>query len=356
MESVVMENLFGGIYKGKTVLITGTTGFKGSWLACWLQKMGANVTGYSLPPATHPSHFGILKADYETIEADILDLNFLKSSFSRVKPDIVFHLAAQSLVRESYNDPLKTYQTNVIGTLHVFEAARNSESTRGLVNVTTDKVYENRESKKAFREEDPFGGHDLYSSSKACSEILTESYRKSFLSKSPLLLASARAGNVIGGGDWSSDRLIPDVVKAASSKKKAAIRFPKSVRPWQHVLEPLAGYLALGKKLLEGKREFAAGWNFGPKLSDCVSVEEVLKKISVHWNAVKWETDKGEHPHEAQLLMLDSTKAKKDLGWEPAWDLATAISKTVEWYKAWYEENRAVTEAQLEEYAAALRA
>ncbi|MBK5284695.1 MAG: CDP-glucose 4,6-dehydratase [Bacteroidia bacterium] len=351
MESLVMENLFGGIYKGKTVLITGNTGFKGSWLALWLQKLGANVIGYSLPAPTNPSHFEILKTDYETITGNILELNFLKQNLSQIKPVIVFHLAAQSLVRESYLDAVNTYETNVIGTLNVFESARNCESVKAIVNVTTDKVYRNSETQKAFSENDALGGHDMYSSSKACSEILTESYRKSFFDNSGILLASARAGNVIGGGDWSNDRLIPDVVKATGTRKKVMIRYPDSIRPWQHVLEPLSGYLFLGKKLLEEKQEFAKGWNFGPQLSDCVSVKTILKGISAIWQDVQWEIDQNENPHETQMLMLDSAAAKKELHWKPVWNLGQALSKTMEWYKSYYSDKKILTEIQLDVYS-----
>ncbi|MEO8087106.1 MAG: CDP-glucose 4,6-dehydratase, partial [Bacteroidota bacterium] len=353
--SVVMENLFGGIYKGKKVFISGNTGFKGSWLAFWLQKLGAKVTGYSLPAATSPSHFQILNAGYETITGDILDLNNLKSSIARVKPDIVFHLAAQSLVRESYRDPVKTYETNVIGTLNIFESAKASGSTSAIVNITTDKVYDNKGNSNAFREGDALGGHDMYSSSKACSEILTESYRRSFLDKSEMLLASARAGNVIGGGDWSNDRLIPDAIKAAHEKRRVVIRFPESVRPWQHVLEPLTGYLLLGEKLLQGKREFASAWNFGPQISDCIPVQDVLGKVSANWELVKWEIDKNENPHEAHLLILDSAMAHKELHWSPLWNLDQTVSKTVEWYREYYENNHLLTETQLYEYAGLLK-
>ena len=350
-----MENLFGGAYKNKTVLLTGDTGFKGSWLGLWLKKMGAKVVGYALPPHTHPSHFEILKTDYESISGNILDKSFLNLSVNRVKPDIIFHLAAQALVRESYRDPIKTYETNVMGTLNVLEAARSCTHVKAFVNVTTDKVYNTSENIKPFRESDAFGGHDMYSSSKACSEILTESYRKSFLENTSLLVASARAGNVIGGGDWSDDRLLPDAMKAASAKRKVVIRYPRAVRPWQHVLEPLTGYLLLGKKLLEGKSEFATGWNFGPRLSDCIPVEEVLLKITNRWDEVIWENDKGENPPEAPLLMLDSSKANKELSWKPVWDLDAAVNKTVDWYKAYFREHIAITESQIGEYSRLLQ-
>jgi len=354
MEIVVMENLFGGIYNGKNIFITGDTGFKGSWLALWLKKLGANVTGYSLAPSTKPSHFDILSSDYESVRGDILNMDFLRTTMQRSQPDIIFHLAAQSLVRESYRDPVRTYQTNVIGTLNVLEAARSCSSTKAFVNVTTDKVYENNQSGKPFHERDPFGGYDMYSSSKACSEILTSSYRRSFLEKSELLLASARAGNVIGGGDWSDDRLIPDAMKAASEKKQVVIRFPNSVRPWQHVLESLNGYLKLGEQLLKGNASAATGWNFGPQLSDCIPVKDVLEKSAKVWSDVRWTQDSGSNPHEAPLLMLDSSKAKKELGWNPVWNLDAAVSKTISWYKTYFETKKAETESQLEEYCGLL--
>ena len=345
-----MKNLFGGIYSGKTVFITGDTGFKGSWLALWLKKLGANVTGFSLAPSTKPSHFEILSCAYESVRGDILNPDFLKPALLRVKPDIIFHLAAQSLVRESYRNPAGTYLTNVIGTLNVLEAARDCKSVKAFVNVTTDKVYENNQSGKPFHESDPFGGDDMYSSSKACSEILTASYRRSFLEKSEMLLASARAGNVIGGGDWSEDRLIPDAMKAASQKKAVVIRYPNSVRPWQHVLEPLNGYLKLGEQLLKGNASAATGWNFGPQLTDCIAVKDVLEKSATVWNDVRWIQDSEANPHEAALLMLDSSKANKDLGWNPIWNLDTAVSKTISWYKTYYESTKAETDSQLEEY------
>jgi CDP-glucose 4,6-dehydratase len=350
MEIVVMKNLFGGIYNGKTIFITGDTGFKGSWLTVWLKKLGANVTGYSLAPSTKPSHFEILSCDYHSVRGDILNSEFLKTTIQRIQPDIIFHLAAQSLVRESYRDPVGTYQTNIIGTLNVLEAARSCKSIKAFVNVTTDKVYENNQSGKPFRENDPFGGYDMYSSSKACSEILTSSYRRSFLEKSELLLASARAGNVIGGGDWSDDRLIPDAMKAASQKKSVVIRFPDSVRPWQHVLEPLTGYLKLGEQLLKQNKNAATGWNFGPQLEDCIAVKDVLAKSSSVWNDVKWIQDDASNPHEATLLMLDSSKAKNELGWKSVWDLDAAISKTISWYKTYYETKKVETESQIEKY------
>jgi CDP-glucose 4,6-dehydratase len=354
MEIVVMKNLFGGIYGSKNIFITGDTGFKGSWLALWLKKLGANVTGYALPPPSSPSHFDILSTKYESIRGDILDIDLLRSSMQRVKPDAIFHLAAQSLVRESYRDPVKTYQTNVIGTLNVLEAARSCSSISAFVNVTTDKVYENNQNGKPFVESDPFGGYDMYSSSKACSEILTSSFRRSFIDKSEMLLATARAGNVIGGGDWSEDRLIPDMMKAAFQKKQVVIRNPEAVRPWQHVLESLAGYLMLGEQLIKGNKSSATAWNFGPRESDCIPVESLISKAAAIWEDVKWMPDVGSHPHEAKLLMLDSSKSKNELGWKPVWDLDAAISKTISWYKTYFEKNIAITETQIDEYCVLL--
>jgi len=340
MESVVMqETLFGGIYKNKNVLITGNTGFKGSWLSLWLKNLGANVFGLSLNDHGENSHYNILNLDYKTCIADIREKKDLMDCFTKAKPDIIFHLAAQSLVRESYLSPFETYETNVLGTLNVLDAALNCKSAKVVINVTTDKVYENTHSAKGYKETDPLGGHDMYSSSKACSEILTESFRKSFLSdEKKYLLASARAGNVIGGGDWAVDRLIPDVVKAAKDKKESIIRNPDSVRPWQHVLEPLSGYLALGQKLLSDEKEFAAAWNFGPQKNDAARVSGILDMMEEKWNTISWKHEKQkENFHEAELLVLDSSKANEQLNWSPVWNLEKSITHTIEWYKDYFE-------------------
>jgi len=352
-----MGNLFGGVYRNKTVVITGNTGFKGSWLALWLQQLGAKVHGFSADDHGSDSHFNLLKLDHPTFLADICDRDKLKSFLGSLQPDIIFHLAAQSLVRESYRQPLETYRTNVLGTLHVMEASLLCGCVKAMVNVTTDKVYQNTSSLKGYSESDPLGGHDMYSSSKACSEILTESYRKSFLtSGSSYLLASARAGNVIGGGDWADDRLVPDVIRAAYKSKTAAIRNPESVRPWQHVLEPLSGYLLLGQKLLERQGAYAAAWNFGPRKEDAASVREILSLMEKKWKAIQWASENPEQEfHEASLLQLNSTHAEESLGWTPVWNLTSAVEHTLEWYKAYFENAKVLSRENLDAYIAAAR-
>jgi len=328
--------MFDGVYKNRNVLITGDSGFKGSWLALWLNEMGANVVGYSKDIVSSPSHHMLLKQKYKTYYNDILDLKTLHQVFADHKPEIVFHLAAQSLVSESYTRPIETYATNVLGTLHVLEEARKSECVKAFINVTTDKVYENGETLKSFKETDRLGGFDLYSSSKACSEILSTSYRKSFLSGG-FLLATVRAGNVIGGGDWAKDRLIPDIMKAAADRKICEIRNPDSVRPWQHVLEPLSGYLVLGQKLLEKNQDYSGAWNFGPARNPGIQVKTVLEEIKKEWGEVNFAfTKNGELFHEASVLKINSLKAAELLGWKQVWDTGTAIKKTTNWYKNYY--------------------
>lgn len=347
-----MINLFGNIYKNKTVLITGNTGFKGSWLALWLQKMGAEVIGYSLDDISSPSHFSLLKLNYTTYFNDILDKKFLERAFLKHKPQIVFHLAAQSLVRESYRNPVETYEVNVMGTLNVFEAARKCKSVQTIVNVTTDKVYENLEQNIAYKETDRLGGFDLYSSSKACSEILSASYRRAFFSNAAILLATARAGNVIGGGDWAKERLIPDLIRSMTKKKPAEIRNPYSIRPWQHVLEPLSGYLLLGQKLLKGEKKYADAWNFGPNEENCISVEDLLVRMKSKWPNVKYSIQKNRknNLHEAGILKLDNTSAKKDLGWKPVWGIDKTIDHTSGWYKNHIENKVINSSNDLENY------
>ncbi len=349
MENLVKENLFGGIYKDKKVLITGHTGFKGSWLSTWLQQLGAIVTGYSMNDATSPSHFDVLGLKIKTYYGDVRDIKFLESVFSETSPDIVFHLAAQSLVRESYRDPIHTYSTNVMGTLNVFEAARKTVSVKAIINVTTDKVYENLEQATAFNENDKLGGHDMYSSSKACSEILTTSFRDSFLKSNSVLLASARAGNVIGGGDWANERLIPDLIRGTQNNTYTEIRSPKSIRPWEHVLEPVSGYLVLGQKLLEGKTEFATAWNFGPKPEQTLQVDQVIQLMQQQWSEIKFKINEEEAKkfHEAGILKLDCSKAFNELGWRSVWDMTTTINKTANWYKDFYSEKKVNTLSDL---------
>ncbi len=334
-----MEN----IYKGKKVFITGHTGFKGSWLTLWLNALGARVCGYSLAANTSPSIFEeleIAKRIEKSVIGDILDEELLNSTINEFQPEIVFHLAAQPIVRVSYKEPLLTYKTNVIGTLNVLMAANSCKSIRAFVNVTTDKCYENKEEGTAFKEEEPLGGYDMYSSSKACSEILSSSFRNSFLlDENKMALGTARAGNVIAGGDWAQDRLIPDCIRAINSNEKISLRNPNSIRPWQFVLEPLSGYLLLGEKLLKEGKEFAQAYNFGPKENDTLNVQSVAENVCKTYGTGEIEKDLNENPHEAQTLSLNIDKAREVLGWEPVYNAHEAIVKTVLWYKNFYEKN-----------------
>ena len=326
-----------GFWKGRRVLLTGHTGFKGGWLALWLHRLGAKVSGFALAPATRPSLFDAARigraVDHEV--GDIRDLAVLRRAMEKARPDVVLHLAAQALVRQSYAEPVATYATNVLGTVHLLEAARRAPSARAVVVVTSDKCYDNRERTEGYRESEPMGGRDPYSSSKGCAELVTAAYRTSFLESSGIAVASARAGNVIGGGDWSADRLLADVYRAAAAGLPVQIRNPKAVRPWQHVLEPLAGYLILAERLYSEGRRFAEAWNFGPGDADARPVGEVMDQVVRLWGeGLHWERDTGSHPHEAQLLRLDSTKARGALGWRPRMGLDEALRWTVEWYKA----------------------
>lgn len=345
------------IYRHKKVFITGNTGFKGSWLAALLASLGAEVEGYALAPSTEPSHFELLGIPYKTTIGDILDKEKLDLAINTAQPDIIFHLAAQALVRPSYTDPVNTYETNVIGTLNVLEAARKCSSVRAIVLITTDKVYENKETQQAYSETDELGGYDMYSSSKACCEILIRSYRSSFLNPQEykqthnILIASARAGNVIGGGDWSVDRLVPDIVRATSQQKKVQIRNPLSVRPWQHVLDCLHGYLLLGEKLLQEKKEFAEAWNFSPFSSEAKNVQEIAGFAKSSWDTIDLEF--GTPPdnfHEAGLLILSNTKAVSTLGWKPVWNTEEAVQRTIGWYKEYYNEKKLLTRQDIADY------
>ncbi|QHG92178.1 CDP-glucose 4,6-dehydratase [Sulfurimonas sp. CVO] len=352
-----MQNLFSGIYKDKTVLVTGHTGFKGSWLAYWLNQMGAKVVGYSLEAPTNPNHIELLNLDIVSIIGDIRDLEKLNQTFETYKPDIVFHLAAQPLVRLSYENPIETYETNVIGTLKVFEACRRN-GVKAIVNITSDKAYENKEWIWGYRENDPMGGYDPYSSSKGCADLLANSYRNSYFNPKEYkkthntLLASCRAGNVIGGGDWAKDRLITDIMLSVSQSKKVSIRNPYATRPWQHVLEPLSGYLNIGQKLLEEKVEFGEAWNFGPSDEGSITVEEVVKNVKKHWDKIDYEINKDPNQlHEANLLKLDCSKAHILLKWKDVWSSEITFEKTVKWYKAYYENDKALlTNDDLESY------
>lgn len=341
------------IYKNKNVFITGHTGFKGSWLAMWLHSIGANVTGYALKP-DELSHFNLLNLPIKNYFQDINDEVALDKAIQESKPDIIFHLAAQALVRDSYDDPITTYNTNVLGTLKVYIAAMR-HNVQALVSITTDKVYENHEWHWGYRENDQLGGHDPYSSSKACVELMTDSFRKSFLGDYKMYLATARAGNVIGGGDWAKDRLIPDLVRNASVNKITPIRNPKSVRPWQHVLEPLHGYMTLGKGLLLKEKSFCTSFNFGPESHDVASVEEMVALSKEAWDQVdaKFTSDL-EQKHEAGLLKLDITKARVVLKWKPVLHSSQATAMTIKWYKGFYQDKKISSQQNLEEYIALL--
>ena len=351
-----MQLLFSGIYKNKTVLVTGHTGFKGSWLVYWLSQMGAKVIGYSLEAPTTPNHIGLLNLDIVSVIGDIRDLDKLNSIMKKYKPDIVFHLAAQPLVRLSYENPIDTYETNVIGTLKVLEACKNS-NVKAIVNITSDKAYENKEWIWGYRENDPMGGYDPYSSSKGCADILVNSYRNSYFNIEEYkkthntLIASCRAGNVIGGGDWAKDRLLTDIMLSVSQNKKVKIRNPHATRPWQHVLEPLSGYLNIGQKLLEEKVEFSDAWNFGPSDEGSITVEEVVKNVKKYWNKIDYDINRDTNqPHEANLLKLDCSKAHILLNWNDVWDSDTTFEMTVKWYKEFYENDKIITIDNLKVY------
>lgn len=332
------------LWQGRSVLVTGHTGFKGGWLTLWLHQLNANVHGYALNPPTDPSLFEVARVKSvlsSDTRADLADLAQLMSAFKTAQPEVVFHLAAQPLVRESYRDPLGTLMSNIMGTAHVMEAARATDSVQAIVLITTDKVYENREWAYPYREADPLGGHDPYSASKAAAEIIAASYRASFFSgesRHPARVATARAGNVIGGGDWAVDRLVPDCLRAFADNETVHLRYPKAERPWQHVLEPLSGYLQLAEHLLTPDGEkFARAWNFGPEPSGDATVEDVAKMMARLWgNAAQvMHAAPAQNPYEAGLLRLDSTRARTELGWKPRWSLQQALRLTVDWYRDW---------------------
>lgn len=320
--------------------MTGHTGFKGSWMSFALAELGASVTGYALAPDTDPNLFSILKLRDRVQHHinDVRDIDALRSRIRDAQPEVAFHLAAQPLVRRSYQDPLETFSTNVMGTANFLQACRGVDSLRAIVVITTDKVYENKEWQRAYHEDDRLGGHDPYSTSKACAELVTTSYRQCFFEKSEsALVASARAGNVIGGGDWSVDRLIPDLIRAMAVQKPLEIRSPMAIRPWQHVLEPISGYLTIAERLLHGDSTFARGFNLGPKESDCIPVREMLQLANKSWQGgIHWkETVQENAPHEAGILKLDCTLAVRLLEWQPKWDVQHAVQLTCDWYQAW---------------------
>lgn len=351
-------------WKNKRVFITGHTGFKGSWLCIWLHRLGAKVTGYALAPTSRPSLFELCNLDkiVPTIYGDIMDQQQLQKAIIDAHPDIVIHMAAQPLVRASYQFPLETYQTNVMGTVHLLETVRfaikNGIPVKAVINVTSDKSYENKEWPWGYRENDQLGGYDPYSNSKACSELVTASYRSSFFhpkdySVHGVGIGTARAGNVIGGGDWAADRLIPDCIRMFLKGEEIKIRNPEAIRPWQHVLEPLSGYLLLAQKLYEQGALYSEGWNFGPEDDDAKSVEWIVKTICAKWRGeVSYMIDNRDQPYEAHYLKLDCSKAKLNLGWHPVWDVSRAIDKVIEWTEVYIEKQdlTSICIQQIDEY------
>jgi len=339
---------FSTFYANKTVLVTGHTGFKGGWLTAWLKHLGAKVIGLSLPPEEgRPSLFETANIGRDTVSilGDIRDLPALTSVFAEHSPEIVFHLAAQPLVRRSYREPVETYATNVMGTVGVLEAARHTPSVRAVIVITSDKCYENREWVWGYREEDAMGGYDPYSSSKGCTEIVAKAYRNSFFKEEGRIqMATARAGNVIGGGDWAEDRLIPDIIRALSAGEPIVIRNPDSIRPWQHVLEPLRGYLMLGERLWEGSDAFAQGWNFGPRDDDAIPVGDVVERVISYWGSGEFVINKSDTLHEANYLKLDCSKARSRLGWTPVLTIDDALELTVAWYRAYLDDPKFMSE------------
>lgn len=332
-------------WKGKRVFLTGHTGFKGSWLSLWLNQFEAIVKGYALAPPSNPSLFDALnlQSDMESQIADIRDSEALYQSIAEFKPEIVIHMAAQPLVRLSYSQPVETYQTNVMGTVHLLDAVRKVGGVRAIVNVTSDKCYENKEWHWGYREDDPKGGYDPYSNSKGCAELVADAFRNSYFNavnykEHGCALASVRAGNVIGGGDWAEDRLIPDMIRAFEQNKNVEIRNPHAIRPWQHVLEPLSGYLLTAQYLCKRGPEYAEGWNFGPNDDDAKPVQWIVENLTALWGeGASWQLDGEDHPHEAGYLKLDCSKAKARMGWHPRWSLLETLQRITHWHKAWSE-------------------
>jgi CDP-glucose 4,6-dehydratase len=352
--------VYNHIFTDRRVLVTGHTGFKGSWLTLWLQQMGSEVFWFSLPPETDPNHYSLLHQKVEEALADIRDAAAVARWVKQCRPEIVFHLAAQPLVRRSYRAPLYTHQTNIIGTANLLEACRASDSVKAIVLVTSDKCYRNMEQERAFKETDPLGGHDPYSASKACAELIAASYRSAFFRHAgasgdhPALIATCRSGNVIGGGDWAEDRLVPDLVRAAARNQMAVLRNPGSIRPWQHVLDPLSGYLQIAQLLFEGDPTFADGWNFGPNHEQEHTVEQVAGLLQAAWPAVRYHAEpcRDTPLHEASTLKLDCAKARSAMGWQPVWDSTAAVARTAKWYERYFEHHSVCSGEDLQTYIA----
>jgi CDP-glucose 4,6-dehydratase len=346
-------------WQGKRVFLTGHTGFKGSWLSLWLASLGAEVKGYALNPPTSPSLFNEAEVGkvIDSQIGDIRDQDVLHESMVKFDPVILIHMAAQPLVKYSYDAPIETYEVNVIGTAKVLEVARSCPNLKAIVNITTDKCYENDERQHGYKESDSMGGYDPYSSSKGCAELVTSSYRSSFLQDQGVGLASVRAGNVIGGGDWADDRLIPDILRSFEKSEPVVIRNPKATRPWQHVLEPLSGYLILAEKLYKNQKEYAEGWNFGPNEQDAKPVDWILNKMTLKWPNSSWKLDSNYNPHEADFLKLDILKSKSRLGWQPVWGLNYTLEKVVNWHRAWIskEDVQAICLAEIKEYTKSMK-
>jgi CDP-glucose 4,6-dehydratase len=355
VEGVAVNSAF---WRGRRVFLTGHTGFKGGWLALWLQALGAEVHGYALAPPTNPNLFEVARVEpgmASSVLADIRDAQSLGQAMAQAQPEVVFHLAAQSLVRYSYAQPVETYDVNVMGTVQLLEAVRATASVKAVVAITTDKCYENREWVWGYREHEAMGGADPYSSSKACAELVTAAYRRSFLAEQGAAVAPARAGNVIGGGDWAADRLIPDLLRSVFAGQPVVIRHPGAIRPWQHVLDPLAGYLTLAERLHDQGAEFAEGWNFGPGDNDARPVQWIVEQLTAQWGGgATWRLDERTHPHEANTLRLDCSKARTRLPWQPVWALPVALEKILAWHRAHRagEDMHAFTLRQIAEYQA----
>ena len=351
MENLVIDKDF---WKGKRVFLTGHTGFKGSWLSLWLVLLGAKVKGYALNPPTSPSLFNEAKVDLiiNSQIGDIRDQETLHKSMTEFNPDILIHMAAQPLVRYSYGEPIETYEVNVIGTAKVLEVSRSCLNLKAIINITTDKCYENDGRSQGYKESDPMGGYDPYSSSKGCAELVSSAYRRSFLKDQGVGLASVRAGNVVGGGDWADDRLIPDILRSFAKNEPVVIRNPKATRPWQHVLEPLSGYLILAQELYKDQKKYANGWNFGPYENDVMPVDWILDVVISKWPGSSWRLDKECNPHEANLLKLDISKVIAELNWRPVWSLSQSLERIVMWHKAWLnnEDMQAACLVEIGEY------